>query len=105
LPPREPNHFAPLEPLSDERSGHENLFLFGRARHCAPGSGRTGDIGRRSADAPCAGNRDDHACISTINGTTVIPSITSVGVTTSPNQRVANCSSQLQQCQRNCALQ
>jgi hypothetical protein len=31
--------------------------------------------------------------------------MTTVGVTTSPNQCAANCSSQLQQCQRSCALE
>jgi hypothetical protein len=35
----------------------------------------------------------------------VIPSMTTVGVTTDPNRCVANCSTQLQQCQRSCALE
>ncbi len=46
-----------------------------------------------------------NTCIATVNGTTVIPSVTTVGVTTDPNRCVSNCSSQQQQCQRNCALE
>jgi len=45
-----------------------------------------------------------NTCIATINGTTVIPSVTTAGVATSPNQCQVNCSAQQQQCQRGCAL-
>ncbi len=44
-----------------------------------------------------------NTCIATINGTTVIPSVTTAGVATTPNQCQVNCSAQ-QQCQRSCAL-
>ena len=43
-----------------------------------------------------------NTCISTINGTTVIPSMTTVGTTSSPSACQANCSSQQTQCSRNC---
>jgi hypothetical protein len=46
-----------------------------------------------------------NSCIATINGTTIIPSMTTVGVTTDPNKCSTNCNSQLTQCQRNCVLQ
>jgi hypothetical protein len=45
-----------------------------------------------------------NTCIGTINGTTVIPSVTTAGVATTPNQCQVNCSAQQQQCQRSCAL-
>jgi hypothetical protein len=45
-----------------------------------------------------------NTCIATVNGTTVIPSVTTAGVATSPNQCLVNCSAQQQQCQRGCAL-
>jgi len=46
-----------------------------------------------------------NTCIATINGTTVIPSMTTVGVTTDPNRCQANCATQQTQCQRSCALE
>ena len=46
-----------------------------------------------------------NTCISTINGTTVVPSVTIVGATTIPGQCQQNCSTQLQVCQQNCAMQ
>ena len=45
-----------------------------------------------------------NTCISTGNGTTVIPSITTVGTTTNPQACQSNCSAQAQTCQRNCTL-
>lgn len=46
-----------------------------------------------------------NTCISTVTGATVVPSITTVGTTSSPGQCQQNCSTQLQACQRNCSLQ
>jgi len=45
-----------------------------------------------------------NTCISTINGTTVVPSLTTAGVTSNPTTCQTNCSTQLQTCQRNCNL-
>lgn len=45
-----------------------------------------------------------NTCISTSAGTTVIPSITSVGTTSSPQACQSNCSAQAATCQRNCTL-
>ena len=62
-----------------------------------------------SSSATCLSGRStqslscQNTCIATINGTTVIPSVTTAGVATSPNQCQVNCSAQ-QQCQRGCAL-
>jgi hypothetical protein len=43
-----------------------------------------------------------NTCISTIIGTTVIPSLTTVGTTSNPSTCQTNCSSQQTQCSRNC---
>ena len=43
-----------------------------------------------------------NTCISTITGTTVVPSMTTVGTTSSPQACQSNCSSQQLQCSRNC---
>lgn len=45
------------------------------------------------------------SCISTDNGTPVIPSLTTQGLTNSPSQCQLNCSAQSQSCQQNCARQ
>jgi hypothetical protein len=45
-----------------------------------------------------------NTCISTINGTTVVPSVTSVGTTSNPITCQNNCSSQQAFCSRNCNL-
>jgi hypothetical protein len=45
-----------------------------------------------------------NTCISTSAGTTVIPSVTTVGATSNPQACQSNCSAQLQTCQRNCNL-
>lgn len=43
-----------------------------------------------------------NTCISTASGTTVMPSISTVGTTSNPQTCQTNCSTQLQTCQRNC---
>jgi|HubBroStandDraft_6_1064221.scaffolds.fasta_scaffold292412_1 hypothetical protein len=43
-----------------------------------------------------------NTCISTINGTTLIPSMTTAGTTSNPNTCQTNCTTQLTSCQRNC---
>jgi len=45
-----------------------------------------------------------NTCTSTINGTTVVPSMTTAGVTSSPTTCQTNCSSQMTACQRNCNM-
>ncbi len=45
-----------------------------------------------------------NTCISTAAGTTVIPSISTVGTTSNPSTCQSNCSIQLLTCQRNCTL-
>jgi hypothetical protein len=45
-----------------------------------------------------------NTCTATINGTTVIPSLTTAGVTSNPTTCQTNCSTQLTTCQRNCNL-
>jgi hypothetical protein len=43
-------------------------------------------------------------CRSTPSGTTILPSLTTAGITNDPRQCVQNCSAQLQTCQQNCAF-
>ena len=62
-------------------------------------SSRTCQFGCTSQLQAC-----QNSCISTINGTTIIPSMTTAGTTSSPTACQSNCSSQLQTCQRNCNL-
>lgn len=63
-----------------------------------------------SSSATCLGGCSSqqfncqNTCIATINGTTVMPSITTQGTTSNPIQCQSNCSTQAAVCQRNCAL-
>jgi len=43
-------------------------------------------------------------CRSTPSGTTILPSLTTAGITNDPRQCLQNCSAQLQTCQQNCAF-
>ena len=44
-------------------------------------------------------------CRSTPSGTTILPSLTTAGITNDPRQCMQNCSAQLQACQQSCAFQ
>jgi hypothetical protein len=45
-----------------------------------------------------------NTCITTSAGTTVIPSVSTVGTTSNPQTCQSNCTTQLTACQRNCNL-